>query len=183
VLNRVKNDNRRGTGGPRFDRFKPGAAPFRPNSAARNVAARTRRPFPRLAYCRPSDRDRSRGLSSTPTPIRCKISFQKWTAFGYGYGSSAPSYSYGSGYFAPAHSYGYRNGTATRTVSTRVTSTRVADVSRTRFTSHTHGIAVKQGGAHVAVTRPAKIGAHMHVQVGAQARPSSAPAKVRTQAP
>jgi hypothetical protein len=96
------------------------------------------------------------------------------SSYGYSNGYSAPSssYSYSQGYSAP----GYRYGGVTRTVSTRVTSTRVADVSSARFTSH----------SHVAVTRPAETGAHMrtHAQAGAQVHASSAPdAKVRKQTP
>jgi hypothetical protein len=90
------------------------------------------------------------------------------TTYGYSYGNSAPSY----GYSAPAYSYGYRYG-AIRTASTRVTSTRVANVSTARFTSRTHGFT--QGGAHVAVTRPAEMGAHVrsHAEAGAQVRSAS----------
>jgi hypothetical protein len=111
------------------------------------------------------------------------------SSYGYGYGYSAPSHSYSYGYSAPAYSYGYRYGatrTSTRVTSTRVTSTRVANVSSARFTNRTHGVAVTQGGAHVAVTRPGETGGHVrtHAQAGAQGRaPSATGTKVRTQTP
>jgi len=85
------------------------------------------------------------------------------SSYGYRYGYSAPSYSYS----APAYSYGYRYGES-RNESTRVTSTRVANVSGARVESRTHG--VTPGGAHVAVTRPAETGAQVrsHAQAGAE---------------
>jgi hypothetical protein len=105
------------------------------------------------------------------------------SSYGYSYGYSAPSYSYSYGYSAPAYSYGYRYGAyrdrygATRTTSTRVTSTRVTNVSTARFT---HG--VRQGGAHVAVARPAGAPLDRHAQAGARVRaPSAAGAHLRTQ--
>jgi hypothetical protein len=107
--------------------------------------------------------------------------------YAYRHGYSAPSYGYSYGYSAPAYSYGYRYG-VTRTASTRTTSTRFANVSSTRFTNRPHGMAVRQGGAHVAVTRPAETSARVltHAQAGAQLRapsraPSAAGAKVRKQ--
>jgi hypothetical protein len=104
------------------------------------------------------------------------------SSYGYNYSYSAPSYSYRYGYSAPTYSYSYRY-RATRTASTRVISTRVANVSSARLTSLTHGMVVTQGGPHVAVTRPAETGTHVriHAQAGAQVRAPSAGADVRKQ--
>jgi hypothetical protein len=115
-------------------------------------------------------------------PANLPASCPRYYGSSYGYSYSAPSYGYRYGYSAPSysysHGYGYRSG-VTRTTSTQVTSTRVANANSMRFTSRTHEMAPTQSGAHVAVTRPAETGVR---KVGAQARvPSATGTNVRTQ--